>query len=411
MRLTLHSKNVAAEVDPAATAQDNLDQTPSAPERGAGAKARPPQPLVFESDAGASWPHWIAGFICLALVVWMASGMLSRNAAPSQPPAVTGSAARVSVAVQPSTASSVTRYFRGEGYAVPDRETTLRAEMSGHVSQLYVKKGQIVAKGQVIAQLDPAQRAADLQQAQANLDRAVQEFETAQALLKKGASTARRVGQERANLATARAQVAAAQQGLAQTKLVAPFGGRIEWLGIDLGEYVQEGAELARVVDTTPLTVSVRVPQQMAGELQVGAPAAVQFITGEQRTGEIIFVGLSADNATRTFPAEISVANPDRLIPAGISARVQVPIGEVTAHFLSPAILSLGRAGELGIKTVDPENRVVFTEVEIAQAQSDGIWVTGLPEQVRLITIGQGFVTAGETVIPMDAGTLTGATE
>lgn len=411
MRLTLRSEGVEAGVASASTPLRDLDATPLSPEWGVDAEATHPEPLVFKSDTGASWPHWLAGIICVMLIVWMASDVLLPAAEPELQADMIQPASHMTVAVRQSTAGKVTQFFKGEGYATPDRETALWAEMSGHVVQLHVKKGQVVAKGQVIAQLDPAQRAAGLSRAQANLDRAAREFEAAEALLKRGASTAKHVSQARATLAAARAEVSTAQHGLAQTKLVAPFGGRLDRLDIDLGVYVQEGGELARIVDTTPLTVSVRVPQQMSGKLQVGAPASVQFITGEQRSGEIIFMGRSADTATRTFPAEISVVNADSLIPAGISARVQVPIGEVTAHFLSPAILSLGQDGELGVKTVDLEGRVVFTAVEIAQTQSDGIWVTGLPEQVRLITVGQGFVTAGETVITKDAGVLIGATE
>lgn len=41
---------------------------------------------------------------------------------------------------------------------------------------------------------------------------------------------------------------------------------------------------------------------------------------------------------------------------------------------------------------------VVFHEIEVVRAEVDGIWVTGLPEEARIITIGQGFVRNGETV-------------
>jgi multidrug efflux system membrane fusion protein len=52
------------------------------------------------------------------------------------------------------------------------------------------------------------------------------------------------------------------------------------------------------------------------------------------------------------------------------------------------------------VKTVDDENVVHFYPIEIARAEIDGIWVTGLPDTVRLITVGQGFVNDGETVRP-----------
>ncbi|WP_187428591.1 efflux RND transporter periplasmic adaptor subunit [Roseobacter fucihabitans] len=363
--------------------------------------------MIFDNDSGASWPHRLAGIVCLILTLWMASGIFFPAAVPTPHSAVLQVPSRMTVAVQVSVAETVTRFFKGDGHTTPDRETVILAEMAGHVARVNVKKGQMVTQGDPITVLDQTQRIADLNRAQEDLARTVRDFETAKALLERGAATSTRLAQARAALAASRAAIATAQQGLAQTELVAPFGGRVEALSVNPGIYIQEGDEIARIVDNTPLTVSMRVPQQTRAGLRSGAQVSVQFNTGESRVGQITFLGNSADLATRTFLVEISFPNADGQIPAGISARMEVPIGDVIAHFVSPAILSLGDAGVLGIKTVDAENRVVFTPVEIALTQSDGIWVTGLPERVRLITVGQGFVRAGETVIPANQHVLT----
>lgn len=62
--------------------------------------------------------------------------------------------------------------------------------------------------------------------------------------------------------------------------------------------------------------------------------------------------------------------------------------------------MSLSPEGQLGIKTVDDDNIVHFFPIEIIRPEIDGIWVTGLPDEVDLITVGQGFVNEGETVAP-----------
>ena len=56
--------------------------------------------------------------------------------------------------------------------------------------------------------------------------------------------------------------------------------------------------------------------------------------------------------------------------------------------------------GDLGVKTVAEGNVVAFQEVSIVRAQTDGIWVTGLAEAADIITVGQGFVNAGDVVDP-----------
>ncbi len=54
------------------------------------------------------------------------------------------------------------------------------------------------------------------------------------------------------------------------------------------------------------------------------------------------------------------------------------------------------------MKTVDEQDRVVFLPVRVARSTSDGLWVTGIPKGTRVITVGQGFVRAGDKVIAVD---------
>ena len=139
------------------------------------------------------------------------------------------------------------------------------------------------------------------------------------------------------------------------------------------------------------------MPQQRLTDLRDADKAEVSFITGQTRSGTLAFLGSSASPETRTFLAEVVVPNEDGEIPAGISAEVRIPTGQEQAHFVSPSIVSLNAEGVIGVKTVEDDS-VVFHQVEIVRAEIDGIWVTGLPERVDLITVGQGYVNDGETV-------------
>lgn len=358
-----------------------------------------PEALTFEGDRGASRSTWIAGALVVAIVGWMGSGFIlpSEDAAPQ---AARAAPAPVAVAVTRSVAETVTQFYQAEGQALPDRDTTLRAETSGDIAEVLVRKGQDVEAEAVIARFDPTSALADANRASEELARAQREFDNAQQLLDRGVATVDRVAQARAALASAQAAVAASGEATDALVITAPFAGRIETLNLDEGEYVQAGTDVGRLVDIAPLTVAIQVPQQSLTLLSVGQPAQVSFITGEERTGTVAFVGTSAASETRTFLAEIEVANADGAIPAGISAEVVIPTGETTAHFLSPSIVSLDTEGTLGVKTVDADDVVVFYPIEVVKAQIDGIWVTGLPEEIDMITVGQGFVDAGETVAP-----------
>ncbi len=361
-----------------------------------------PKALDFVSDKGASGSTWIAALLVLLIVGWMGSGFVIP--AKEDTTTVTREEPKlVAVAVTTSTAENVTQFFQAEGQAMPDRDTVLRAETSGDVAEVLVSKGQDVVAGDVIARLDPSNNDADANRATEELVRAQRELDNAQQLLERGVATQDRVTQARATLASAQAQVIAVEQAAEALTITAPFDGRIETLDLDAGEFVSAGGEVGRLVDITPLTVAIQVPQQSLTRLAVAQSATVRFITGEEREGTVTFVGTSAASETRTFLAEIEVPNADAAIPAGISAEVIIPTGEVTAHFMSPSIVSLDTEGSLGVKTVDGDDVVAFFPIEVVKAQIDGIWVTGLPETVDVITVGQGFVNVGETVAPAAA--------
>jgi len=364
------------------------------------AQPQSPERLAFASDKGASRSVWIAGFLVIAIVGWMGSGFVI-PAEEDTPVVAREEQQPVAVAVSRSVAQTVTQFYQAEGQALPDRDTSLRAEATGDVAELFVRKGDDVTAGQVIARLDSTTSDADMARAREDVTRAQRDFDNATELRARGVGTVDRVSQAQTALVAAQSQLTRAEEALKSLTITAPFAGRLEMLGIDEGEFVSAGSQVGRLVDITPLTVAIQVPQQELTRLTVGQAATVRFITGEEHMGELTFVGTSASAETRTFLAEVEVANADGAIPAGISAEVIIPTGETTAHFLSPSIVSLSTEGALGVKTVDDDATVLFYPIQVVKAQIDGVWVTGLPDEIDLITVGQGFVNAGEIVAPM----------
>ena len=357
------------------------------------------QKLTFADDKGAARSTWIAAILVILIVGWMGSGFIfpSEKEAPAVAREET---ALVAVAVATSSAKTVPQFYHAEGQALPDRDTSLRAETSGDIDKVLVSKGDNVAAGEVIARFDSTNIDADTLRAAEEFASALREFNNAEALVNRGVATTDRLVQARSTLAAAQAQVTATEQDAKALTITAPFAGRIEALDLNEGEYVSAGSDVGRLVDITPLTVAIQVPQQSLTQLKVGQPAKVSFITGDEREGFVTFVGTSAASETRTFLAEIEVENVDGAIPAGISAEITIPTGVVTAHFLSPSIVSLSTEGALGVKTVTDQDVVKFYPITVVQAQVDGIWVTGLPETVNVITVGQGFVNNDEVVAP-----------
>ena len=104
-------------------------------------------------------------------------------------------------------------------------------------------------------------------------------------------------------------------------------------------------------------------------------------------------------NTTGRKEKKISkVKNSNFEIKDGITAELFIPTKKVQAHLIPPSSLTLDSEGKIGIRHINPNNEVIFSDVEIIGDEKELIWVTGLPEEITLITIGQEFVIEGQKV-------------
>jgi len=187
----------------------------------------------------------------------------------------------------------------------------------------------------------------------------------------------------------------------------APFDGTVQDRAVEVGDYVRAGDPVATFVDNRSLIVTGSIAEQDAGFVTVGGTATAVLVTGQEARGRIRYLAPVADESTRTFTVELEIPNPGGSLPAGVTAEMRIPGGDVLAYRVAPSLLTLDANGDLGIKTVDAGSQVRFHKVEIAYSEANGVWVTGLPDTASIIVVGQGYVSAGQPVVPVEAATET----
>jgi multidrug efflux system membrane fusion protein len=277
----------------------------------------------------------------------------------------------------------------------------LRAETDGTVESLPVSKGQRINTGEVIAELSADNRLANLAVAKANQVQAQNEYAAASKLQKQGLQSQTALNTAAAKLESANAQVQAAQLEIGDTVLRAPFDALIDNIEVELGDFLDRGGRIATLIDNSKLLITGSVPQKNIVDVKAGSPAIAKLITGESLNGTVRYISSMADSATRSFGIEVIIDNPPASTMSGVSAEISIPVETISAHLISPAILALDDDGTLGVKAVNDNNEVIFHAVSVVKTESDGAWVTGIPDNVTLITLGQGFVNPGEQVQPV----------
>jgi multidrug efflux system membrane fusion protein len=343
---------------------------------------------------------FIALGITAALALWLLSGTGATGSArdPSlesprvERPAVTR------VRVRTVEAQLVTRDVIIYGKTEAARGVTLRAEIDGRVVAIGAKRGARVRKDEMIVRLDVRDREARLQQARALVEQRRIQHEAAVRLETRNFQSQTNVAEALANLEAARAAVARVEVEIANSVVIAPFDGVLHARPVEIGDFIAEGKEIARIIELDPILVTGDVTQRDLDYLRVGARGAAKLITGEELEGFVRYVASEADQATRTFRVELEVDNADQSVVSGTTAEMRIPAETVSAHFVSPALLALSDRDEIGVKSVDDDGTVVFHPVDIVRTGANGVWVTGLPDRVRVITVGQGFVREGDRV-------------
>ncbi len=339
-----------------------------------------------------------AGVILLAVVLWMLSGLLHDDAAPAAATTAAAPAALTQVRVRTFHAEPVTREVVFSGHSAPLRSVDLRAETIGTVASLPVPRGAKVRRGEALIVLAEDNRGARLREAQALVQQRQLELRAAQKLQAGSLISEVQAAQAETALKNAQAALGAAELDLARSVIRAPFDGVLDLRGVEVGASAREGDVVARVVDLDPLLIVGTVSEQDVGKLHLGDAGSARLVTGEELSGRIRYIAAAADAATRTFSVELEVPNPQALRVAGITAEVRVALEPLSAHHVSPALLALDDGGVVGVKSVDADGSVAFHVANIVRSDTSGLWLAGLPETVRLITVGQGFVNAGDRV-------------
>lgn len=343
---------------------------------------------------------FIALGVTAALTLWLLSGTGATGSArdPSLEGPRVDRPAITRVRVKVIEAQPVTRDVIIYGKTEAARGVTLRAEIDGRVVAIGARRGARVKKGEMIARLDVRDREARLQQARALVDQRSIQYDAARRLKSKNFQSQTNVAEALANLQAARAEVARVEVEIANSVLVAPFDGVLHTRPVEIGDFVAEGKEVARIIELDPILVTGDVTQRELDHLEVGVRGDAKLITGQKLEGVVRYVAAEADESTRTFRVELEVDNPDRSVVSGTTAELRIPAETVSAHYISPALLSLNVRDEVGVKSVADDGKVVFYPVDVVRTGVDGVWVTGLPDRVRVITVGQGFVREGDRV-------------
>ena len=345
--------------------------------------------------------------------LWIASGhFLPHETAESRAAMRVGEGEQKKLFRVAVIATSVVPHSRKlaiSGRTEADRRVIIATRTGGILTELNVKRGMWVKRGDVIAVLSNEARDAQVAQAQAVVTQKRTELDAKRQLINNGTLPRLQLVDLEAQLMAADAGLAAAEAERDRGVVRAPWSGVVHDVAVEVGQAVfsMAGREIATLVGLDPMLAVVEVAERKLAGIKVGDTAEVRLVTGENARGKIRFVAKTASQTTRTYRVEIELPNADAQIPDGITAEVSVPLSPVPATRVPRSALTFSSTGNLGVRTVDADGTVGFVSIAVVEDEQAYMWVGGIPDGSRVIVQGQDFVREGQKIEAVAAPELT----
>ena len=353
-----------------------------------------------------------------------------------------------SVETKVFTSSLIDQSIELQGQTIHNKKIDVKSETSGNIDKIKFKRGDKVSEGNEMITISLEDRKEKLSSAKKDLERLNKElslneknrdnllrqniesielyeleYASAKQLIDKGLSSKSKLSLASFNLANAKADredikikfestlanleaqisnfksvLKNIKLDIEKTSIKAPFDGIISERTVEETEFISVGSPLFTIIDLDPIKIEGYLSEFDINKVSVGTKALIEDGNGIKKNGIISFISPTAETSTRTFEITIEADNKDLSYKSGITTKIIIKGSELRAHKIPPSILTLLDDGTVGVKALNNENEVTFYPTKTIKDTIDGMWVSGLPEEVNLIISGQEYISIGETI-------------
>ena len=296
------------------------------------------------------------------------------------------------------------RHLSAVGSLVANLGVYVTTEVAGQVESISFESGQAVSAGVPLVQLDATVDRADLDGLIAEAKLAEIEFRRAEELLQKRNVSQSEYDRLQAQLAFARAKVAAKRAQIAEKTIRAPFDGLLGIRLVDVGEYLAPGARIVLLQSLSPIFVDYTLPERYVDALAPGLSVEVTV----QGYGEEIFHGrVSAldpgvDPGSRALRIRATLDNPTGRLKPGMFAEVKTLVGESRGVMTLPrTAIAFAPYGDTVFKIENKDGHTIVRRLPIktGEARGDKVEILdGLASGDRVVNAGQLKLRNGQPV-------------
>jgi membrane fusion protein (multidrug efflux system) len=359
----------------------------------------------LKSNAILGKEYFVLVVAIMTIVSYGCSGRQATNSHFSMPP--------TPVETAKATTQTVIDKFDAVGTIEADDAISIVSEIDAAVVSLPFDEGSAVKRGQLIAQLDDSQLAAEVARTDALRAQNQATFDRVKSIVEQGAGTPQDLDNAAADLKVAEANLALAQARLAKTLIVAPFSGIVGVRHVSVGSFVRMGQEITELANIDNLRVSFSAPESYMPQLNRGADVAIcTNADSSQVTGKIIAIEPMIDPDTRNAKVVARVPNHDRKLRPGMSASISAILRERPNAITIPSEAVFATGDQSFVFVIKPDSTVAREAIVLGTRMTDAVEVVdGLQPGATIVKAGHQKLYDGAKVMAIPSQNPTSAND
>lgn len=300
----------------------------------------------------------------------------------------------------------VSERFEAVGTIEAGEAIVVVSEIDGLVRKLPFVEGGAVRQGELLAQLDDVELAADAARSEAVRDQAKASFARVKSVVEQGAGSQQDLDDAAAALKVAEANFAVASSRLSKASIRAPWSGLVGARRVSPGAFIRAGDPITDLAQLDQVRVNFSAPERYLALLTRGAEVTVTTTAflGEELKGKIDVVEPVLDQATRSTRIIARVANPGGRLRPGMSANVSAVLAQRQSALVVPAEAIFLEGNQALVYRVTDEGKVARTPVSLGIRLSDVVEVvSGLESGAKVVRAGHQKLFEGAKVMPIQS--------
>lgn len=299
--------------------------------------------------------------------------------------------AAIPVEVVTTTRGDIQQTYRSITTLEAENEAQVVARSTGILEKLLVEEGDMVEKGQLLAQLDIEQLTLEVEQSAATLKRLKKELERQEQLFSKKLGSTDARDRARFEFQSQQAQYQLAKLRLDYASIRAPINGIVTHRAVKAGNLIRDHEHLFTIVDLDSLVAVLYLPEQQLAKVAKKQKVMMHIdaLAGSLVVGEVDRIRPAIDTATGTFRVMVSMPNEDKKLKSGMFGKVEVVFDTHTDTLILPRQAVVTEDNRSHVFVVK-DDKAMQRSVELGYEHGGRVEIlTGLEEQDLVITTGQ----------------------